>query len=108
MGDGRQSGTSESPSILNASPESAVGGGLTLLERGDRIRLDLNRRELNLLITDEELAATRQAWVEPELDSQMPWQALYREHVGQLDSGSCLEFATRFQRTSRKMPRDNH
>ena len=108
VGDGRQSGTSESPSILNASPESAVGGGLALLETGDRIRLDLNTRELNLLLSEDELDARRKAWSPPELESQTPWQAIYRDHVGQLETGGCLDFATQFQRTGRNLPRDNH
>ena len=108
VGDGRQSGTSESPSILNASPESAVGGGLALLETGDRIRLDLNKRQLNLVLPDAELEARRAAWSPPKLDNQTPWQQLYREHVGQLETGGCLDFATQFQKTARKLPRDNH
>ena len=108
VGDGRQSGTSESPSILNASPESAVGGGLALLENGDRVRLDLNRRRLELLISDDELERRRADWSPPRLDHQTPWQELYRDHVGQLETGGCLEFATRYRRTSQKLPRDNH
>ncbi len=107
-GDGRQSGTSESPSILNASPESVVGGGLAILETGDPVRLDLNRRELNVMLDDKELARRREAWTPPELDNQTPWQELYRNHVGQLGEGGCLEFATHYRRTSEKLPRDNH
>lgn len=108
VGDGRQSGTSESPSILNASPESVVGGGLAILQTGDRIRLDLNKRELNLLVSDAELAERWKAWQPPVLENQTPWQELYRNHVGQLSSGGCLEFATSYQKTSRHTPRDNH
>ncbi len=107
-GDGRQSGTSESPSILNASPESVVGGGLAILETGDPVHLDLNCRELNLMLPEEEIARRREAWTPPELDNQTPWQELYRNHVGQLDQGGCLEFATSYQQTSRVLPRDNH
>lgn len=107
-GDGRQSGTSESPSILNASPESAVGGGLAVIRTGDRVRLDINRRELNLLVTDEELEKRWRSWSAPALENQTPWQELYRSHVGQLASGGCLEFAVAYQKTSEKTPRDNH
>ncbi len=108
VGDGRQSGTSESPSILNASPEAAIGGGLALLETGDRVRLDIPNRRLDALVPDEEWAARRAAWSPPELDNQTPWQELYRAHVGQLAEGGCLEFATNYHRTSRRLPRDNH
>jgi dihydroxy-acid dehydratase len=108
VGDGRQSGTSESPSILNASPEAAVGGGLALLETGDRVRLDIPNRRLDALVPNDEWAARRAAWVPPELENQTPWQEIYRAHVGQLSEGGCLEFATNYRRTSRQLPRDNH
>jgi dihydroxy-acid dehydratase len=108
VGDGRQSGTSESPSILNASPESVVGGGLALLKTGDRVRLDLNACTLNALVDDDEWAARRAAWTPPELVHQTPWQQLYRENVGQLADGGCLELATSFQKIYRTIPRDNH
>ena len=107
-GDGRQSGTSESPSILNISPESAVGGGLAVLRTGDTVVLDLNRRELNLRLDAAELARRRQAWRPPQLENQTPWQALHRSHVGQLATGGCLEFATAYRQTARKIPRHNH
>lgn len=110
VGDGRQSGTSGSPSILNASPESAVGGGLALLQTGDRVRIDLKKRSANILISDEELARRRAAWQPPQLVSQTPWQAIQRQHVGQLSEGGCLDFALEFQQISqtRGLPRDNH
>jgi dihydroxy-acid dehydratase len=110
IGDGRQSGTSASPSILNASPESAVGGGLALLRTGDRVRIDLNRRSADMLVPETELAARRAAWAPPELVSQTPWQDLQRRHVGQLSDGACLDFAIAYQRiaTTRGLPRDNH
>ena len=108
VGDGRQSGTSESPSILNASPESVVGGGLAILQTGDTVRLDINHRQLNLILDDTDIAARWETWTPPELDNQTPWQQLYRQHVGQLGEGGCLEFATTYQKTSRKIPRDNH
>ncbi|MEO0429321.1 MAG: IlvD/Edd family dehydratase [Pseudomonadota bacterium] len=108
VGDGRQSGTSESPSILNASPEAAVGGGLALLETGDRVRLDLNARRLDALVDEAEWQARADAWRAPELEHQTPWQEIYRTHVGQLAEGGCLELATAYQRVARTLPRDNH
>jgi len=107
-GDGRQSGTSESPSILNASPEAAVGGGLALLRTGDRVRLDIPNRRLDALVPEDEWQARRRAWRPPELESQTPWQELYRARVGQLADGGCLDFATAYQRISGRLPRDNH
>jgi dihydroxy-acid dehydratase len=108
VGDGRQSGTSESPSILNASPESVVGGGLALLQTGDKVRLDLNAFTLNALVPDDEWAARRAAWTPPELHNQTPWQEIYRQHVGQLADGGCLELATSYHGVARDLPRDNH
>ena len=94
IGDGRQSGTSESPSILNASPEAAVGGNLAIVRTGDPVRLDLPNRRLDLLIPHEEIAQ-RQAEVKrhpPKIPpSQTPWQEIYRSMVGQLSTGACLE-----------------
>ncbi|MBU3746469.1 MAG: dihydroxy-acid dehydratase family protein [Burkholderiaceae bacterium] len=110
VGDGRQSGTSGSPSILNASPEAAVGGGLALLKTGDRVRIDQAKRRADMLISDDELAARRAAWKPPELEHQTPWQELQRAKVGQLSSGACLDFAVKYQRISitKGIPRDNH
>lgn len=108
VGDGRQSGTSESPSILNASPEAVVGGGLALLQTGDRVRLDVENGTLNAMVPQEEWQARRDAWKEPELEHQTPWQEIYRTHVGQLAQGGCLELATAYQRIGRNLPRDNH
>jgi len=107
-GDGRQSGTSESPSILNASPEAAVGGGLALLRSGDRVRLDIPNRRLDALVSDAEWEARRAAWAPRYPADQTPWQQLYRTHVGQLADGGCLEFATSFQKIAKLLPRDNH
>ena len=114
IGDGRQSGTSGSPSILNASPEAAAGGNLALLKTGDRVRVDLNRNTVNVLISDVELARRRTAldaaggYLYPK--SQTPWQAMQRRSVGQMDTGACLEDAVPFQRIAQTMglPRDNH
>ncbi len=108
VGDGRQSGTSESPSILNASPEAVVGGGLALLNTGDIVRLDLNDRTLSAVVDDAEWEARKAAWTPPEIKNQTPWQEIYRNHVGQLSDGGCLELATSYQRIHRELPRDNH
>ena len=108
VGDGRQSGTSESPSILNASPESVVGGGLAYLKTGDKVRLDLNARTLDALVDDAEWQARRDAWTPPELVNQTPWEEIYRKEVGQLAQGGCLELATAYHRVAQQLPRDNH
>lgn len=108
VGDGRQSGTSESPSILNASPESVVGGGLAYLNTGDRVRLDLNASRMDALVPDDEWQARMDAWEAPELKHQTPWQEIYRKHVGQLSDGGCLELATAYQKIRHDLPRDNH
>jgi dihydroxy-acid dehydratase len=96
MGDGRQSGTSGSPSILNISPEAAVGGGLALLKSGDPIRIDLNTRKVDVMIPEAELAARRAAWVKPTLVNKTPWEEIQRAMVGQLGTGGCLEAATMY------------
>ncbi len=108
VGDGRQSGTSESPSILNASPEAAIGGGLALLRTGDAVRLDIPNRRLEALVDPAEWEKRRAAWTPRMPESQTPWQELQRRFVGQLAEGGCLEFATGYQRVSRQLPRDNH
>ena len=108
VGDGRQSGTSESPSILNASPESVVGGGLAHLRTGDPVRLDLNAGRLDALVPEDEWQARIAAWTPPEIHNQTPWQEIYRRHVGQLADGGCLELATAYQRIRHDLPRDNH
>ncbi len=114
IGDGRQSGTSGSPSILNASPEAAAGGGLALLRSGDRIRIDLGRGEANMLVGEDELEIRRKDLEEaggyqyPE--SQSPWQEIQRAYVGQLDTGAVLEGSTKYQRLAQKIgvPRHSH
>ena len=108
VGDGRQSGTSESPSILNASPESVVGGGLAFLQTGDKVRLDLNARTLNAEIDSAEWEGRRSGWKPPEIRNQTPWQEIYRDNVGQLAEGGCLELATSYHRIRQDLPRDNH
>src|SRR5262245_64236534 len=95
IGDGRQSGTSGSPSILNASPEAAAGGGLALLKTGDRVRIDLHKGTANILIAADELERRRAELKAgggfPSPESQTPWQELYRATVGQSATGACLE-----------------
>ena len=114
IGDGRQSGTSGSPSILNASPEAAAMSGLALLQTGDRVRIDLRRGTCNVLIPDEQLATRRQelaaAGGYKYPPSQTPWQAIQRSLVGQLESGAILEGAEEFQRIAQTagLPRDSH
>lgn len=110
MGDGRQSGTSASPSILHVSPEAAIGGGLALLHTGDKLRIDLAKREVLLLLPAAEIAARRSVWQPPVLQNQTPWQQIYRAEVGQLDTGGCLEPAVRFHDVVHQMgtPRDSH
>ncbi len=114
VGDGRQSGTSASPSILNASPEAAVGGGLALLRTGDRVRIDLRRREANILLSTEELESRRRELQArggyPIPPSQTPWQEMQRAAVGQLNTGAVLEDAVKYQRLAQTVgvPRHNH
>lgn len=108
MGDGRQSGTSGSPSILNASPEAAVGGGLGLLRTGDHIRIDLNAGTANALVDAAEWERRRAAFVPIYPESQTPWQELYRATVGQLADGAVMEMAVKYQRVSESPPRDSH
>jgi dihydroxy-acid dehydratase len=114
IGDGRQSGTSGSPSILNASPEAAVGGGLAILRTGDRVRIDLDKHEANMLLDDDELARRREDMKArggyPVPESQTPWQELQRSCVDQLESGMVLKPAVKFQRVAQTkgLPRDNH
>jgi dihydroxy-acid dehydratase len=114
MGDGRQSGTSGSPSILNASPEAAVGGALALLRNGDRIRIDLRKGDANVLLSDEELADRRAALEAaggyPYPPHQTPWQEMQRAWVGQLETGAVLEPAVAYQRLAQTIgvPRHNH
>jgi dihydroxy-acid dehydratase len=114
IGDGRQSGTSGSPSILNASPEAAAGGGLALLRTGDRVRIDLGKGRADILVDEAELARRRAA-LEAEGGyaypaSQTPWQEIQRDLVGQMNTGAILEGAEKYQRIAQTkgLPRDNH
>ena len=114
IGDGRQSGTSGTPSILNASPEAAAGGGLALLRTGDRVRIDLDKGTANILISDEELAQRRSALQNAGgfhfPGHQTPWQEIQRSMVDQLGQGMVLKPAVKYQRVAQTqgVPRDNH
>ena len=114
VGDGRQSGTSGTPAILNASPEAAAGGNLALLETGDRVRIDLDKGQANILISSEELEQRRARLAAsggfPVPESHTPWQELYRNTVGQHETGACLELATRYRDlvTRFRTPRHSH
>ncbi|MCB1385347.1 MAG: dihydroxy-acid dehydratase family protein [Nitratireductor sp.] len=113
VGDGRQSGTSGSPSILNASPEAAAGGGLALLRTGDRVRIDLRKGAADMLVPEDELKARRAALEAaggfPILQSQSPWQQFFREKVEPFSEGMTLRDADRYRDiANRYVPRDNH
>jgi dihydroxy-acid dehydratase len=114
IGDGRQSGTSGSPSILNAAPEAASGGGLALLRTGDRVRVDLKRREVNALLDEAQFAQRRRELEQGDgvacPPSQTPWQEIHRNLTGQFDGGAVLESAVKYQRIAQTqgLPRDSH
>lgn len=109
IGDGRQSGTSASPSILNASPEAAAGGNLGILRTGDILKVDLNARTVNIQISDAEIEERWKALgVYPIPPDGSPWQELYRKHTGQLAEGACLEFAVKYKNLGATVPRHNH
>ncbi|ETX02118.1 MAG: dihydroxy-acid dehydratase [Candidatus Entotheonella factor] len=113
IGDGRQSGTSGSPSILNASPEAAASGGLAVLQTNDKVRIDLNRGEANILIDDAELEERFRVLAEkggfPIPEHQTPWQEIQRDMVAQFDEGMVLKPAIKYQRVAQgHTPRDNH
>ncbi|GFE81252.1 dihydroxy-acid dehydratase [Steroidobacter agaridevorans] len=108
IGDGRQSGTSDSPSILNASPESAAGGGLAWLRTGDIIRIDLNQARCDMLVSDEEIERRKKDGIPAVPESATPWQELYRSTVSQLDTGGVMEMALKYRQVAKKTPRHNH
>ncbi|MEP7083771.1 MAG: dihydroxy-acid dehydratase, partial [Betaproteobacteria bacterium] len=114
IGDGRQSGTSGSPSILNASPEAATGGGLALLKTGDRVRIDLNKRTADILISKAEYDKRKKALAKaggfPIPESQTPWQEIQRGMVDELSNGMVLKPAVKYQKIAitKGVPRDNH
>jgi dihydroxy-acid dehydratase len=108
MGDGRQSGTSDSPSILNISPEAAVGGNLAILRTGDKITVDLKARRVDALLSDAEISRRRASLRPFEINNNSPWEQLYREHVGQLETGACLDFAVDYHDIRKVVPRHSH
>ena len=108
LGDGRQSGTAASPSILNASPEAFAGGGLARLRTGDRVRVDLGKRAVDALVPAAEWAARDTSAWDTVPPGATPWQQLYRDHVGQLHTGGCLDFACTFRDVCRTVPRHSH
>ena len=108
LGDGRQSGTSDSPSILNVSPESAVGGGLAWLRDGDMIRIDLDAGTCNALVEPDEIARRKTEPAPPIPPSNSPWEELYREKTGQLAQGGVLDFAVKYRGIAARTPRHNH
>jgi dihydroxy-acid dehydratase len=108
MGDGRQSGTSDSPSILNISPESAIGGNLAILKTGDRIKVDLGKRRVDVLLSEEEIESRRKELKPAEMTNHSPWEEFYRSHVGQLETGACLEFAVKYHDLRKVVPRHSH
>jgi dihydroxy-acid dehydratase len=110
LGDGRQSGTADTPSILNASPEALAGGNLAILRTGDRIRVDLKKARVDVLLSDQEIEARKKAVVPPKLENQTPWQEIYRSTVGQLDTGGCMELAVKYQDLVhlKGLPRHSH
>lgn len=108
LGDGRQSGTSDSPSILNVSPEAAVGGNLAILQTGDKIRISLSERKVDVLLDDEEIARRRESLQVNPARNNSPWEQFYREHTGQLETGACLDFATEYHDLRKVVPRHSH
>lgn len=108
MGDGRQSGTSDSPSILNISPESAVGGNLAILQTGDQIKVDLGARRVDVLLSEQEIEKRRKTLQPPKLENHSPWEEFYRKNVGQLETGACLEFAVKYHDIRKSIPRHSH
>jgi dihydroxy-acid dehydratase len=110
IGDGRQSGTADAPSILNASPEAAAGGNLAILRTGDTVRIDLKLGRADVLISDGEIEARRAVMAPPPLENQTPWQEIYRSTVGQLDTGGCMELALKYHDIvdSKGIPRHSH
>ena len=108
LGDGRQSGTSGSPSILNVSPESAVGGGLALLKTGDILRIDLNHGSMNVLLDESELKKHRENLKSVIIEHQTPWQEIYRDTVGQLSQGGIIELAAKYRKIKKTIPRHSH
>ena len=110
LGDGRQSGTSESPSILNVSPESAIGGDLAIVKTGDKIKIDLNKSRVDLIISSVEFKKRRKQKKIPKFENQTPWQEIARDTVGQLEDGACINLRGVYLDITKKkgLPRNSH
>ena len=108
VGDGRQSGTSASPSILNCSPEAAVGGNLAILKTGDIVRVDLNTREVNMQVDDAEIQRRKDSLDLKVVDNQTPWEEIYRSTVTQLSEGAVMKSAVKYQKVKEAIPRHSH
>ena len=108
LGDGRQSGTSDSPSILHVSPESSTGGGLAYIETGDMLRIDLVNGKCDVALSNEEMTLRKQNKTLSTPVSDTPWQEIYRSTVSDLSQGGVIELATKYQKISHKLPRHNH
>ena len=108
LGDGRQSGTSGSPSILNVSPESAIGGNLALLQTGDMLRINLNQCTIDVLLNETELQKRRDLLQLEKTENQTPWQEIYRNTVGQLSGGGIIELAEKYKKIRQTIPRHSH
>ncbi len=110
LGDGRQSGTADAPSILNVSPEAAIGGNLAILRTGDRITLDIKAHRVDVELSEDEIAERWRVHPPLTLTNQTPWQELFRTYTGQMDTGSCLDFAVEYQDIvhTKGLPRDSH
>ena len=110
LGDGRQSGTSESPSILNVSPESAIGGDLAIVKTGDKIKIDLNKSRVDLMISSVEFKKRRKQKKIPKFENQTPWQEIARDTVGQLEDGACINLRGIYLNITKKkgLPRNSH
>ena len=110
LGDGRQSGTSASPSILHVSPESAVGGDLAIVKTGDKIKIDLNKRRVDLLISQVEFKKRRKNRKKFKINNQTPWQEIFRNTVTQVDDGACINSRGKYLDVShtKGLPRDSH
>jgi xylonate dehydratase len=108
LGDGRQSGTSDSPSILNASPESAAGGGLSWLRTGDIVRIDLEAGRCDALVDGSEIARRKGEPPPAVPESHTPWEELYRATTGQMETGAVMELALKYRGVARRTPRHNH
>ena len=110
LGDGRQSGTSESPSILNVSPEAAIGGGLSILKNGDLIKIDLSSKRVDLLLDENDIEVRKKESNFSYPENQTPWQEISRKLTGQLANGACMDLEENYFNIAKTkgIPRDSH